>query len=433
MRTLTVALALLAPLAAHAESVHLDMRLGTPAVEAGRKQTAYLKVGLTGALERKPTRVPVNVALVIDKSGSMSGDKIRRAKDAALMAIDRLGPDDIVSVVAYDTRVSVLVPATKAGDKESIRDGIARLSPGGNTALFAGVSKGADELRKFFDRNRVNRLILLSDGLANVGPSSPGELAGLGAALGREGMTITTLGLGLDYNEDLMQGLARATDGNHVFVERPDDLVRFFDLEFGEVLSVVAQDADVRIRCEAGVRPVRVLGREADIVGNEVTAQLAQVLARQEKFVLLELELPAGEVGEERPVCQATVSYRNLETRESESREAAVKVRYVATAREAQAAVDRSVMVHAVELVSTEQNRLAVKLRDQGDAEAARRVLNDNAAWLNYNSAYYQAPKLKKLEEQNRDDAKNLDESNWKHRRKVMRRVQHQYDFQQSY
>ncbi|MEZ4464955.1 MAG: hypothetical protein R3F43_10765 [bacterium] len=68
-----------------------------------------------------------------------------------------------------------------------------------------------------------------------------------------------------------MQGLARATDGNHVFVERPDDLVRFFDLEFGEVLSVVAQDADVRIRCEAGVRPVRVLGREADIVGNEVT------------------------------------------------------------------------------------------------------------------------------------------------------------------
>ncbi|MEZ4464956.1 MAG: hypothetical protein R3F43_10770 [bacterium] len=149
--------------------------------------------------------------------------------------------------------------------------------------------------------------------------------------------------------------------------------------------------------------------------------------------MLLELELPAGEVGEERPVCQATVSYRNLETRESESREAAVKVRYVATAREAQAAVDRSVMVHAVELVSTEQNRLAVKLRDQGDAEAARRVLNDNAAWLNYNSAYYQAPKLKKLEEQNRDDAKNLDESNWKHRRKVMRRVQHQYDFQQSY
>ncbi|MEZ4464954.1 MAG: VWA domain-containing protein [bacterium] len=142
MRTLTVALALLAPLAAHAESVHLDMRLGTPAVEAGRKQTAYLKVGLTGALERKPTRVPVSVALVIDKSGSMSGDKIRRAKDAALMAIDRLGPDDIVSVVAYDTRVSVLVPATKAGDKESIRDGIARLCPAATPRSSPASARG---------------------------------------------------------------------------------------------------------------------------------------------------------------------------------------------------------------------------------------------------------------------------------------------------
>lgn len=350
-----------------------------------------------------------------------------------MMAVDRLGPDDIVSIIAYDTTVRVIVPATKAADKQPILDGIARLTPAGNTALFAGVSKGADELRKFLDPNKVNRLVLLSDGLANVGPSSPGELVSLGGTLSRMGITITTLGLGLDYNEDLMQGLARSADGNHMFIEQPADLVRFFDLEFGEVLSVVAQEVDVRLVCQPGVRPIRVLGREAEIVGDQVTTQLNQVVARQEKFVMVEVEVPAGEAGEERTLCDAQVRYRDLETKTAEEQSAAARVRFVASGAEAGRFVDRDVMIKAVELVSNEQNRLAVKLRDQGQAAEARRILQGNADWLNMNSALYKAPDLKKLEEQNRFDADNLDEENWKRQRKQMRRVQHKYDFQQSY
>jgi Ca-activated chloride channel family protein len=418
---------------AQAKQVKLDVRLGTPVMEAGKKSTAFVKVGLIGEAVRSTDRVPVNVAIVLDKSGSMSGDKLRKAKEAAMMAVDRLGPDDIVSIIAYDTSVRVIVPATKAADKQPILDGIARLTPAGNTALFAGVSKGADELRKFLDPNKVNRLVLLSDGLANVGPSSPGELVSLGGTLSRMGITITTLGLGLDYNEDLMQGLARSADGNHMFIEQPADLVRFFDLEFGEVLSVVAQEVDVRLVCQPGVRPIRVLGREAEIVGDQVTTQLNQVVARQEKFVMVEVEVPAGEAGEERTLCDAQVRYRDLETKTAEEQSAAARVRFVASGAEAGRFVDRDVMVKAVELVSNEQNRLAVKLRDQGQAAEARRILQGNADWLNMNSALYKAPDLKKLEEQNRFDADNLDEENWKRQRKQMRRVQHKYDFQQSY
>jgi len=433
MRSLILMAALFGCAGAQAKQVVLDVRVGTPVMEAGKKSTAFVKVGLTGNEVRKGDRVPVNVALVLDKSGSMSGEKLRKAKEAAMMAVERLGPDDIVSVVAYDTTVRVIVPATKAADKQSILDGIARLTPSGNTALFAGVSKGADELRKFLDPNKVNRLVLLSDGLANVGPSTPGDLASLGGTLSRMGITVTTLGLGLDYNEDLMQGLARAADGNHMFIEQANDLVRFFDLEFGEVLSVVAQDVDVRMHCDEGVRPIRVLGREADIVGNDISAQLNQVVARQEKFVMIEVEVPAGEAGDERTLCEAQVSYRDLETKTVEKQAASARVRFVASAAEAGRHVDRDVMVRAVELVSNEQNRLAVKLRDQGQADEARRILQGNADWLNMNSAFYNAPALKKLEDQNRSDADNLDENSWKRQRKVMRRVQHQYEIQQSY
>ncbi len=102
--------------------------------------------------------------------------------------------------------------------------------------------KGSSEVRKFINRNRVNRVILISDGIANVGPSSPEALGNLGASLGKEGISVTTIGLEAEYNEDLMTKLAMYSDGNHAFAETPQDLARIFDHEFNDILSVIAQD-----------------------------------------------------------------------------------------------------------------------------------------------------------------------------------------------
>ncbi|MCK5662213.1 MAG: VWA domain-containing protein, partial [Thiotrichaceae bacterium] len=191
------------------EQVHLDVSLGTPILIAEQKQTVHLKITLRGLpLERSIQRTPVNIALVLDRSGSMHGQKIQRAKEAAIMAIDYLDSQDILSIVSYDDRIDVLVPATKMSDKANIAAAIRRLTARGSTALFAGVSKGGDEVQKFLDKNRVNRVILLSDGIANVGPSSPYALGQLGSKLIKLGISVTTLGLGLGYNEDLMTQLA---------------------------------------------------------------------------------------------------------------------------------------------------------------------------------------------------------------------------------
>ena len=420
--------------AASAQKVGLDVRLGEPVMLAGQKNLVYLKVGLTGFdLEKSKSRPPVNIAIVLDKSGSMSGEKLMKAKEAAAMAVDRLSPDDIVSIIAYDSTVQVVVPATKATDKPAIHAGIRRLGAAGNTALFAVVSMAADELRKFLAEERVNRVILLSDGLANVGPSTPGDLESLGAALGREGMSVTTIGLGLDYNEDLMTKLAGASDGNHVFVEQPADLVRFFTLEFGDVLSVVAQDVGVVVKCAPGVRPVRALGREADIVGQVVTARLNQLYARREKFVMLELEVPAGEKGGTSPVAEVVVTYGNMATGTTEQVTGRVSARFTDDHGEVQRGADRDVMVKAVQLVATDRNRMAVLLNDQGRRAEAHQILQDNALFLNENFRTWNAPSLKSLEEANREDAKNLDPEDYKKRRKMMRREQYRFDSQQSY
>jgi Ca-activated chloride channel family protein len=408
-----------------AEQVQVDVAVAKPYLLAGQKQTTYLRVGLTGIpIKNVEQRTPVNVAIVLDKSGSMTGEKLRKAKEAAIASIDRLGPNDIVSVIAYDQTVDVLVPATKVSDRKMLHTAIERLSAGGSTALFAGVSKGAAEVRKFRDRQRVNRIILLSDGQANVGPSSPADLGNLGGSLIKEGISVTTLGLGLDYNEDLMTQLARKSDGNHYFIENTVDLARQFGYEFDDVLSVVAQEVTVRITCAPGVRPVRVLGREADITGQTATTYVNQVYGNQEKYVLLEVEVPAESAAFNRNLADVSVTYVNMATKTAEKVSRGASVAFTSTAASVEANINPAVMASAIEQIAVERNKQAVALRDQGKIEEARRILLDNATFLGENAVKYNSKELEAYKGQNRKDADNLDPAAWESQRKAIMRDQ---------
>lgn len=425
-------LALLASGFVSAGQARLNVALGQPLLPADKQNVTYLKVGLTGfAFDDQETRAPVNVAIVLDKSGSMSGEKIERAKEAALAALERLGSHDIVSVVVYDTNVSVIVPATKLTDRRAVRAAISDITAGGTTALFAGVSKGAEEIRKFMDRERVNRVILLSDGQANVGPSSPSALGELGHSLRREGISVSTVGLGLDYNEDLMCQLARRADGNHYFVQSAGDLARVFKAEFGEVLTVVAQEIALKIHCADGVRPVRLLGRDGEITGQNVYVQLNQLYSLQEKFVVLEVEIPATEAGRSREVATVTATYANMATKTTDKLSNTVSATFTRRYEEVEKKIDPKVMVAAVNLVANDENKRATWLRDQGKVEEAREILHKNKEFLSSNAVKYKAESLHEFAVQNASDATNLEGDEWAGRRKEMRARQQAVDFQQ--
>ena len=429
---LLAALAVLAPSLAHAEQARLNVGLAQPVLKAGQKQTTFLKVGLTGfTMKDTEQRTPVNVALVLDRSGSMAGEKLRKAKEAALNALDRLGPNDIVSVVTFESTVHVLVPATKLTDKVSVREAIQGIEADGSTALFAGVSKGAEEVRKFHDRNRVNRVVLLTDGLANVGPGSPKELGALGASLKKEGIAVTTLGLGQDYNEDLLTALAGKSDGNHGYVKSADELNRFFTLEFGDVLAVVAQEVAIEIHCAEGIRPVRVLGREAEIAGQTVVAQISQIYSRQEKFVMLEVEIPATLENQTREIATVKVSYANMATRTTDKLTSAISARFVKSDEQVEQGTNRDVMVSAVEMVANETNMRATALRDQGKVSEARDLLQYNFRYLQGNAEKYNADRLRKWGQRNFEDSENLDNDSWRVRRKEVREYNFTIDTQQ--
>jgi Ca-activated chloride channel homolog len=148
---------------AEAESVRLRVEVDRGVLPAETTEKAVIKIALDGIRPpRRELRPPVNLALVIDRSGSMGGDKIEKAREAALEAVRRLAPDDIVSLIAYDTNAQTLIPAQRVGNGRQLERAIRGLEVGGNTALHAGVTRGAAEVRRHIEDRRYARRMSLA-------------------------------------------------------------------------------------------------------------------------------------------------------------------------------------------------------------------------------------------------------------------------------
>ncbi|MCO8124846.1 VWA domain-containing protein [Stieleria sp. TO1_6] len=427
---------------ATAEQLVLDVGASNPTMLADEKQTNFIRISLTGFdVPESQSRPPVNTAIVIDQSGSMGGHKIDQARNAAIEAVRRLKDDDIVSIVLYSDSATVLVPATKATDRESIIEKIQSVKAGGSTALFAGVSKGAAEVRKFLDSDSVNRVILLSDGQANVGPKSPRELEQLGASLVKEGISVSTLGLGLGYNEDLMSRLAAAGSGNHLFVKQAADLVAVFQQEFNDLMSVVATDFEIHAKIGEGIRPVRVLNTKADISGQDIYIPLAQLYARQQRYFVIEVEVDPGQSGSKRAMADVTISYQNMLSKTTDKLSSNIEVRFSDDAKLVEKNRDKETYAFCAIQIANEKNVRATALRDAGKVKEAQDLLRANCETLEkVESDYGVWLDVELVKEVKRNALLNRDQSliiqdptKWNYSRKAMRYEQTNNAAQQQY
>lgn len=428
---------------AHASEVKLSAGLGQSVIST-KGGKVYLRLSLEAlAHEVSENRPPINIGLVLDRSGSMRGPRIAAAKDAARMALSRLGRDDVVALVAYNHNVDVLQPARQIGSHETFTSAIDRLTADGRTALHAGVKEGGRQVERFMSDRRINRVILMSDGMANVGPSSPSELAKLGQTLGGKGISVTTIGLGLGYNEDLMQRLAQASDGNHAFAETPEDLVKIFNAEFGDTLSIAAKDIEIVIEVRAGFRPVRVLGRDADIDGSRIKIRLNQLTALNARYMVVELDASSSTPTNDVAVAQIETQYLDLQVGERRKTIAQINATISDDKVKQEASRNKEVLSEITTQIATERSEKAVDLRDKGDLAGARKLLQENAAYLKSSRGIYatgEAPasakalkELEQLEQQSATAADNLDAKKWTKTRKSMRYQQHKAKVRQSY
>lgn len=362
---------------------------------AGESQNVVLKITLDAPPSPVHVKRPlVNLALVMDQSGSMNGSKIEQAKAAAIEALTRIGMDDIFSMVVYNTNVHTIVPAQNPERTQRIIQTIQQIRAGGSTALFGGVSQGAAEIRKNLETDYVHRIILLSDGLANVGPRMPEDLGRLGAALIKENISVTTVGVGTDYNEDLMTRLAQKSDGNTYFVESGVDLPRIFAAELGDVLNVVAKKVIVTITLPDNVKPVNIIGREGRIKGKKIELSMNQLYGNQEKYALVEVNIPKSRSGSKILVAKAHVTYENPF---NQKREISTGASYASFSSDPEK-VTGSTNVNVVKEYQLNLNALAqekaIELSDKGKKKEAVRALKQSAAKLKEYGAQYHDKEL---------------------------------------
>jgi Ca-activated chloride channel family protein len=382
---LLITFALAASSSLQAESrVRVFTDVDRPLLLGDRSERVVVKVGLEGL--RVPVmghRLPLNVAIVLDKSGSMGSDyKMENAKRGAIEVIERLNADDIVSLVVYDTGVRVLIPATRVRNKDTLIETISSVYAGGSTALYGGVTTGAVQVRRNMSWKYVNRVILLSDGLANVGPQSTEDLAYLGQSLGDEGITVTTIGVGLDYNEDLMTALAARSGGNSYFAKSGRELPRIFAEEVGEAMTVIARDIRIRVRCPEGIRPVGVIGRAGDVTGQTMSTTVGELYGENEKFALFEVEVPRNRSRNQMDIAEVMVEYADPYTNKAMDARQTVEVAFSDDEQAVRDQTNAAVLKEAALTKASEAKREAVKLADKGAYEAAAAVLKGGALSL---------------------------------------------------
>ncbi len=355
-----------------------------PLVLDNRTGRVVVKVGLEGLrIPVMSERVPLNVAIVLDKSGSMGSDrKMENARRGAIEIVERLGEDDIISLIVYDNHPRILIPAQRVKDKDALIEMISSIYAGGSTALYGGVALGAVQVRRNLSWKYTNRIVLLSDGLANVGPQSTEELADLGRSLGSEGMTVTTIGVGLDYNEDLMTALAARSGGNSYFASSGHELPKIFAEEIGEAMTVVARDIRIRLHCPDGMKPIGVVGREGKIEGQTMSVSVGELYGENAKFALFEVEVPANEAGKRLEIAQVAVEYSDPYSNEKSEDNLSVAVTYASDEGAVRDKQNKDITKETALTKASEVKRQAVGLADKGDFGAAAGLLRDNALVL---------------------------------------------------
>jgi Ca-activated chloride channel homolog len=241
----------------------------------------------------------LNLSIAIDRSGSMAGSPLHHALKAAESVVDQLEPTDTLSIVVYDDAVDTVVPPQAVSDKNGLKQAIRRVRAGGITNLSGGWLKSCEYVKKHLDPQRINRVLLLTDGYANMGIQDPKVLTATSGQKAEEGVTTTTLGFGQSFNEDLLIGMARAANGNFYFIQSIDEASEVFSIELDSLRAVVGQNLAVTIELAPGVSLVDTLSlaQVSHTDAGATVLTLGDLYENEDKLLGLSLSIANAPVG----------------------------------------------------------------------------------------------------------------------------------------
>jgi Ca-activated chloride channel family protein len=284
---------------------HITVRTDRRLIRSGGRSERFLLVELVApTVPRDPNRKrpPVNLAFVVDRSGSMAGrNKLSLAKQAVEEALARLDENDRFSVVVYDERVEIpspSAPASGAARAEASR-ALVGVDPRGSTDLGNGWLTGCGQVADALLADGINRCLLLTDGLANVGMTDPGELAHHAGELRARGVATTTFGVGEDFDESLLQAMADAGGGHFYFIGSVPEIRDHITGEVGEALEVVARDVILEVTAPETVQVEPMTPFRVERRASRTLIHLGDLVSGQVLRLVLRLTFPYGEAGRE--------------------------------------------------------------------------------------------------------------------------------------
>ncbi len=265
-----------------------------------------------GAAGKRPK---LNIGIAIDRSGSMNGQKMNHAREAAKYCVDQLLSGDNFSAVIFDDQVDVLFTNQPVSDREMLKRGIDRIQARNSTALHEGWVKAGLQVSEGLDPEAINRVLLITDGQANVGETNIDRIVSQASELASKGITTTTIGIGSDFNEDLLMPMAEAGQGNAWHVQEPQDTVAIFETELHGLVRQFGRGVRLSLRCADGVRVVDLLNDfEKDPSGSYI---LPDLLSGSPLNIVVRLDV-SGDLPDGRLI-DVDLSYIELESGSTES------------------------------------------------------------------------------------------------------------------
>jgi len=277
------------------------------------QQLAYVLIDAVPGASMAQVQMPLNLSLVLDKSGSMQGKKIQSLREAAKLVVDRLGPQDTISIVAFSDRKYLIAGSQPVTDKGALEKKIDRIRDGGGTAISGGMNQGLTELGKATSPDRISRMLLLTDGQTFGDEKKCRKLA---QKAGDQAIPVIALGLGDDWNEDLLDSIAAASGGVADFIDSPNKIITFFDQAVQSMQDSVVQNAQMVLRLASGVTP-RQVWQVLPMISNlgyrplsdrDVQVTLGEMEKGQPRSLLVELLIGPRPAGTYR-VAQAEIIY----------------------------------------------------------------------------------------------------------------------------
>ncbi|MEW6433883.1 MAG: VWA domain-containing protein [Myxococcota bacterium] len=385
------------PATASDGSLGMTARLSHPFVGLGR-QDVFLTVDLRAVEVPGATRAPVNLALVIDRSGSMSGFKLNQAKQAARQLVSQLTSADRLAIVHYGSDVKSMdgLLATPE-NKQRLLAFIDGIWDDGGTNIGSGLSTGRDLLLAAKSDFRVNRLVLISDGQPTEGVTDFGGLTAIVRDVRSVGVSVSSIGVGDDFNEQLMEAIAEVGAGAYAYLQDASQLASIFQKDLNAAGTQVARGVALSFKVPAGAQLQRVLGytqvsRALDGPTEIVTVALPDFAAAQQERVVVHLTVDAAQVGRTVNVSDLELTYTDLLKDQSVKSEAHLAAMTTDSAETIAKNQDKDAVVFAARARAAENSQKAAELLGEGDVEGAKALFKTNEAIFGEAAAVAGAP-----------------------------------------